>query len=678
MDQGFLHVLDGILGFARNEYFGIGVAGCLVALAVASSFRMYFAARVAKLETRRAIRAIESLEGPSQFTEHFGDLDEKLRSERRFGNTWPEFSKTLIPPLDHIDSPDFRVYRATKRPSDYFDSTHVLRDVKPFFLESENLIGLGLIFTFLGLIAALVHAGLNLGGSDAEAVGVVIKNLLSTAGAKFFASLGGVFGALIQTLAKVSFSDSAETELKRFISRLESLLPFANLEKIAAEQYAHAVRQTARLEEMGAEITLAIGTRIENALTSMPDLMKGAMSDAMAPTNDRLEKLSDGIASTSTDAMGKLVEQFTEQLTGAGEQTMNQVVGQLESLSGTLHQTVAQLSSSNAEIRTTMTSLLEVMKSSGSQFDDSIKGSADSAAKQMAEVSESVALALNQLISKLDEQHQETSRALSGLVTTFTQAGEEAAGQMKESSKASSKAIGEALQEALAGVLQKADQASADIADRVAQGVDAAGSEMSQQAKAALEQTSSTITESMDKVTSALEAWRTATVGATTAMGQVRSALVDHQSGLESINSRLVESGVAIGASTQTLREATGPLAATTGQLTSTTEALRKVVSESMARLSEMGAVTNKSATEISQAIQGMVTAWEKQSSHLERTDQQIERAFLSVVRNLEESLGRLSAFTQSLNDSLGSSIRDLGTIAAELHDAVEELGPKR
>ena len=91
-----------------------------------------------------------------------------------------------------------------------------------------------------------------------------------------------------------------------------------------------------------------------------------------------------------------------------------------------------------------------------------------------------------------------------------------------------------------------------------------------------------------------------------------------------------------------------------------------------------MGAVTNKSATEISNAIQRMVVAWEKQSSHLERTDQQIERALLSVVKNLEESLGTLSKFTQSLNDSLGSSIRDLGTIAAELHDAVEELGPKR
>jgi len=678
MDQGFLQVINDALSIARSEYFGIVVAFCLITLAVASSVRMYLASNAAKREAQRAIEAIRDFETPSEFTEHYAEVNEKLSKERGFSDTWKEFSKTLIPPLEHIDSPDFRVYRSTKRPNDYFDSTHVLRNVRPFFLESENLIGLGLIFTFLGLIAALLHAGLNLGGTNADDVERVIRELLSTAGAKFFASLGGVGGALIQTVCKVSFSDSAENELKRFITKLESLLPFANLEKIAAEQYAHAVRQTARLEEMGAEITLAIGSRIENALTAMPDLMKGAMTDAMAPTNDRLEKLSDGIGNTSTDAIGKLVQQFTEQLTGAGEQTMNQVVSQLESLSGTINQTVNQLSSSNAEIRTTMTALLEAMRSGGSQFDTTIKGSADAAAKQMAAVSEAVANSLNAMISKLDDQHQETSTVLSGLVETFNRAGEHAADHMKESSKASSEAIASSLQAAIQGVLSTADQVSSDMAQKVAKGVDEAGKEMSLQAKAALENSSTAISESMERVSASLEAWRTSTVGATTAMGGLNAALSSHKAELESINTRLVESGVVIGANSQSLREATGPLAATTSQLADSTEALRRVVSESMARLSEMGAVTNKSVGEISVAIQNMVTAWERQASHLGKTDEQIEKAFSAVTKNLEESLGTLSRFSEALNDSLGSSIRDLGSIASELVDAVEGLSASR
>lgn len=43
-------------------------------------------------------------------------------------------------------------------------------------------------------------------------------------------------------------------------------------------------------------------------------------------------------------------------------------------------------------------------------------------------------------------------------------------------------------------------------------------------------------------------------------------------------------------------------------------------------------------------------------------------------MANLEQSLGVLSKFSQSLNESLGSSIRDLGTIASELVDAVEGM----
>ncbi len=678
MGKGFLYELNDWLSFARDEYFGFTIAVLLVCLAVASSLRMYFSARTAKQETRRAFDAIEDLEGPLQFTEYFGDVDEKLKAERRFGNTWSEFSKTLIPPLDHIDSPEFRVYRSTKRPNDYFDSTHVLKDVRPLFLESENLIGLGLIFTFLGLIAALLHAGLNLGSANADAVGAVIKELLSTAGAKFFASLGGVGGALIQTVCKVSVSESAENELKRFITKLESLLPFANLEKIAAEQYAHAVRQTARLEQMGTEITLAIGSRIESALTAMPELMKGAMTSAMQPTNDRLEDLSNGISSSNADAMAALVDQFTKQIQGAGEKTMNSVVGQLDALAGTLDQTVGQLASSNAEIRTTLTELLAAMKASGSNFEGSIQGSAEAAAKNMTEVTAAVTGALNQLIGRLDEQHSQTEKAIEGLIQTFTSAGNDAATRIGTSSATSAEAISVALQRSIESVLAKADEAGRDMATSIKGGVDAAGQAMSEEARRALAETSNSISESMKTVTVALEQWREATIAATGSMGQVNSALLNHRASIVDVNSRLVESGVVIGASSQTLRDVMGPLSVLSTELNQSTNALRTLVDESMSRVSEMGAVTKQSAAEISRAITGMVSAWEAQSVHLNRADQEIEKAFLSVVRNLEESLGTLSSFSKALNESLGSSIRDLGAIASEVADAVEALGSRR
>jgi predicted nucleic acid-binding Zn-ribbon protein len=670
----FLRFLNDLLWIARSEYFGIAVALILVGWAVFSSIKMKQGSERSVRETAKLGRAISDVDGPLAFTASYAEIDETIKAEARFRGTWIEFSKTLIPPLDHIDSPEFRVYRATKRPGDYFDNEHVLKDVRPVILESDNLIGLGLLFTFLGLIAALLHAGLNLGSESSEGVQRVIQDLLSTAGAKFFASLGGVLGALIQTVAQRRFSEQSETALDEFIFKLETLLPFASAEKIAAEQYAHAIRQTARLEEMGTEITLALGNRIENALAGMPDMLKTAMSSAMTPTNERLDRLADGISTTSTDAMSELVAQFTQQLTGAGEKTMNQVVIQLDSLSTTLNQTVGSLATSNIEIRQTMSELLTAMKSGGAQFGESVKTSADAATQQISEVMQNVSGTLGAISNRLDQQQSEISSAITSLVQTFGQAGSDAADSLRANSERTSSDISDALQASIQSVLNSASSAGEQMAQRVAAGVDSAGQEMSQKAQQALEATATAIDEVMSRVSNALEGWRASTLETNNAMGRINQALSLHNQTLDGLNVKLADTSVAVSGTAQTLRDSAAPLTLASTQLSASTEALKRTISEAMVRLDEAGAITNKSAAEISSSITALTEAWEKQASHLDRTDEQIEKAFLSVVANLEQSLGILSKFAQSLNDSLGSSIRDLGTIASELVDAVEGM----
>ena len=726
MDSGsFLVSINNFLWFARSEFFGMGVALALVLWAVVSSVKMINASGRAKADTKLALDSIRDVDNSSQFTNYFAEVDEKLLENRRFQSTWIEFKKTLIPPLDHIAEPEYKAYRATKRPHDYFDSAHVLRDVRPLIFESENLIGIGLFFTFLGLIAALIHAGLNLTAADSTVVQKVIQELLSTAGAKFFASLGGVLGALIQATAKRVCSESAEAELEGFLSKLESLLPFASLEMIASEQYSHAIRQTARLEEMGNEITMAIGARIETAIKSvgssydgtlksmpsligfamkealgetksgidsaakeigkireegksareaMPGLIGDALKSALIETNNELKNLAQGIGSKSTDAIRELVGQFRDQLTGAGEKTMNQVVSQLDALSSTLNQTVGSLAQSNLEIRATMSEMLEALKSSRTEFGDSVSNSADAAAKQMVEVTQGVTVALNEVLTKLDNQHKETTSALSQLVKTFSDAGDDAAKKMRQSSEQTSSKISESLQRAISAVLESAKDAGTDMSKKVAEGFDAASTEMSNRANEALKTSTDTIMASMTQVVKALELWNQATLGATGAMGQVNQALGAHRQGIEQVNAKLRDTEAAVGATTSSLREAVGPLASTATQLSAASEALKRAVEDAMTRINEVGAITKSSASDIATAIQGLANAWKDQSSHLKISNEQIERAFRSVTENLEQSIGMLEKFTTGLNDSLGNSLRDLGTIAAELVDAVEVM----
>jgi gliding-associated putative ABC transporter substrate-binding component GldG len=160
---------------------------------------------------------------------------------------------------------------------------------------------------------------------------------------------------------------------------LESFLTYASLERIAADQYGHAKRQTARLEEMGAEITLAIGTNIENALREMPNLMGAAVSNAIEPLTQRIENMADNVGNQNADALQNMVNQFRDQIQGAGEQTMNQVITQLDSLSTTLNQTVGALAQSNNEIRSSLQEVMGNLNTTSQNFGTSVQASANAA-----------------------------------------------------------------------------------------------------------------------------------------------------------------------------------------------------------------------------------------------------------------------------------------------------------
>ena len=102
----------------------------------------------------------------------------------------------------------------------------------------------------------------------------------------------------------------------------EFLVPIASGEKIAADQYGHMKRQTANLERLSNEIAVAIGERIEKAMMRMPAMM----GEAMEPVTERLDSVAGQIGQTSTEGMASMVSQLSEELKGAGQDSMQQVV----------------------------------------------------------------------------------------------------------------------------------------------------------------------------------------------------------------------------------------------------------------------------------------------------------------------------------------------------------------
>ena len=131
MDTLVINLLDNLLIPFRQVYFGLLACGFLLFMAFLSAIRMKKETAEILEELEQANKTLEEVKDPLEFTEKFYLIDGQLKANKRVGRSWEEFTKTLLPPLDAIDEPEYRVYRTAKRPSDYFDIDHLNSKIKP-------------------------------------------------------------------------------------------------------------------------------------------------------------------------------------------------------------------------------------------------------------------------------------------------------------------------------------------------------------------------------------------------------------------------------------------------------------------------------------------------------------------------------------------------------------------
>ena len=463
MEQIILYFLDDFLTPFRHPLFGLTGLFILMGFVFSSYLQIKIKSRAVEESLSLAINTISNINDEREFSSQHNIINVKLKSIPLLKRNWEEFNKTLIPPLLHIDEPEYEVFRATKRTWDYFDLDHVTAEIKPI-LKSETLIGIGLVLTFFGLVAALIHAGLYIQtNATPKEVMDAIQELLRTAGAKFFSSIGGVGGAIIQSGIIYKFEKRIQTKLYTFNDKLESLLPFASQERILADQYSQSIRQTKRLEEMGTEITLALGEKIPHAMNQIPVEMKDALTGVMGPVAEKLENMTDSLSKSSTDALGQMVKEFSLQIQGAGEQTMEQVVGQLDSLSNALNATVGTLSQSNIEMRSSLQDVMAMLAETTKKFDSSVQASADAVSTQLNSTSTTLFEGLTKVLRELQTQQSSSTTAIESLVEKLDGAASNAAESLKSNADQASVRVVEGIADAMKTVVGSLSQSSIEM-----------------------------------------------------------------------------------------------------------------------------------------------------------------------------------------------------------------------
>ena len=418
----------------------------------------------------------------------FEHLRENTGPRNRLATAWREFRETTITPETAPES-----LANTERPSAYFNREELGVDAGIWRYVPAFFVSVGLLLTFLGLVAALDQTGHILdaapAGGDTTTEG--LKALLNIAGAKFIMSLTGLFCSIVFTLTLRYSAKRTDRALHRLCADIEDGCVFLSEQKIMRQMLEQAKEQTSHLQSFSTELVAQIAQPLKEDL---PQAIRESIQEAIAPTMEKMsetltDNVSDRLATGIQDAVQAMgvsidkIRQSLEEVTSKLDQSTTTI--------GTLTQSVQQSATKAAEA-----SGREILFS-GRQAADAMRHNLLDPVNHLAERVEGLAAQVEAATEKLEKY--------AGAVDGSTEAVRSANEELGRSAEALVEAA-DPVRSAVVGI----ESASRTMGDRVEAASEAMRSTTTQTevvmrgAKEAIEASQNTVQEGLDSFDSAV------------------------------------------------------------------------------------------------------------------------------------------------------------------------------
>ena len=382
------------------------------------------------------------------FARHFNEIDEKLRKDKAFGHLWSEYGETFVhsPPPPPPANDDHIVVQNTVRPDTYFNLASVTYGNLnlSFWKALPNwFVGIGLIFTFIGLAAALYFA---VQGLDATANQDVMQQrlseLLGAATVKFTTSVAGLLCSLVLSIATRIAETILSAKITRLCHSIERRLRVITQEKMAAEQLQQMKAQTKQLEEFNqsfatslaealeASFTRSISQAFDEPLQNLDRTIKDITRSASSSSEGTLQKIADNLRDTLQQGAGQEMQAITRGLNSV-QSALSEVTENLKQSGGDFGTRIeASVSRIEQAINTSQGALTSTVDKTKEQFDRILTLLGDRVDKDIANVEQGMTAAaaragsqlensMSGVFARLDDAMTPMSEGLSGLTETL-------------------------------------------------------------------------------------------------------------------------------------------------------------------------------------------------------------------------------------------------------------------
>ncbi len=387
----------------RDERVAIGLSLALFVIAVASAlwFWLHHIAPWLKSLKRAEARVAEAADAAA-FLDRFADIDAAIGDDERLGHGWGEFRESLIIP----EGGNARgVIRNTARPQLYLNVPAAVEAGLPLpsYLALPNVfVGLGLLFTFIGLVAALHFAAEGVTSADVAEAQQSLQSLLKAATFKFMTSITGVFISLALSWFFRGLVRKLQMRFEGLCTALEKRLDYVSAASLADEQLQELSRQTLQLERFNTDFAVELAQVLDDRLNRT---FTASLAQAVQPVVQAVEGLSGNMGSMNQGAIESMIRDFQTGLKQSAGDELGSVVSALGQVRETLERASAGLQANGADFGSRLDKVAE-------QIEQRLEGATRTMSDGLAGTMTEIKGLLQDLGTRL---HEDARRASEGM-----------------------------------------------------------------------------------------------------------------------------------------------------------------------------------------------------------------------------------------------------------------------
>jgi hypothetical protein len=654
----------------RETVFGVGIVLVLWAFVSGVSFSRGTNRLIGALGDAKSI--IEKTGTPSEFAQNYEVISPKIAADPVLGSRWREYTESLVLPQESN-----RPIRATTRAGTWFD-TGLLRvpaigvDARYHAALPNLLVGAGLLFTFLGLAAALGTAGGIISGGDQAGRNSALKVLLDTASFKFITSLIGLLLSILYALFRKGCLKRIERSIDGFLTALETRVPLLTPAALQQEANELLKRQSTQLETFSTDLAVNLGSVFDNAFNER-------LGEHIAPLTNAMQRLAEGMGSRNEDALKAMLDTFVQRLQGGTGDRMQEVAQSLAGLSARLEGLQSGLGDAAVRMAQSADAMASRMgegaEAALSRITDQIGGIADGLRNIVDQTSAAGANAgrdMSERIEAAAKMFEQAAREISEGLTAAAVGMEARIGEQATQSSARLSVQLEAVVEELRLLAENSRTTGTDVFTALADRVGAAA--------AIFESTASRVAGELgDAATSTSKAWEREAEQSALRIASASESLAGRISDISVATNGMVSKMTDLQRATQ---EAVTPLAATASEMKLAGQAARNAVEP----LNQVAQIIGRSLEQIAGVAQRLdathaaagrlIETLSAASQRFEGVDVELSKTLAALQNGLQGFTREVQEFVTGTDENLAKAATQLGNLVKGLQDTLEDFDP--